>query len=132
MSLPPVRSRVLGQLVSAAGIVCSIVLSSTITGGEEPVAEQKTPVDYADAISRLEQVVETELSRGILTGLSIALVDDRRIVFSGGFGLDNKKDRKPATATTVYRAGSISKLFTAISVMRLVEQGKLDLDKPIL
>lgn len=131
MSSPSVRSPILGQLVSVAGIVCLVILASPITFAEEPAEKQKTPVDYADAVGRLEQVVEAELARGFLTGLSIALVDDQKIVFSGGFGLDDKNSRKPATAKTVYRAGSISKLFTALSVMRLVEEGKLDLDEPV-
>lgn len=131
MSSRPVRSRVLGQRISVARVVCLVILTSTIAFAEDPAPKQKTPVDYAGAVGRLEQVVEAELARGFLTGLSIALVDDQKIVFSGGFGFDDKESQKPATAKTVYRAGSISKLFTALSVMRLVEQGKLDLDQPI-
>jgi CubicO group peptidase (beta-lactamase class C family) len=52
-------------------------------------------------------------------------------VFVGGFGLADKKRKLPARPDTVYRAGSISKLFTAVSVMQLVEQGRISLDAPV-
>jgi CubicO group peptidase (beta-lactamase class C family)/D-alanyl-D-alanine dipeptidase len=66
-----------------------------------------------------------------LPALSIALVDDQRIVWAEGFGFADPADSIPATAETVHRVGSVSKLFTDIAVMQLVEQGKLDLDAPI-
>ena len=42
-----------------------------------------------------------------------------------------RRRRRPATAETVYRVGSVSKLFTDVAVMQLVEQGELDLDAPV-
>ena len=56
-------------------------------------------------------------------GIAIALVDDRRTVWVEGFG--------EAKAESVFRCGSISKLFTAIAVMQMVEEGKLTLDAPL-
>src|SRR5207302_5125243 len=53
------------------------------------------------------------------------------VVWARGFGLADPKAKRPATAETVYRVGSVSKLFTDIAVMRLVEQGRLDLDAPV-
>ena len=66
-----------------------------------------------------------------LPALSIALVDDQRIVWSRGFGFADPKRRVEATADTVYRVGSVSKLFTDLALMQLVEQGQLDLDAPV-
>ena len=66
-----------------------------------------------------------------LPALSIALVDDQKIVWARGFGFADPQAKKPATAETVYRVGSVSKLFTDIAVMQLVEQGELDLDAPV-
>ncbi len=54
--------------------------------------------------------------------LGIALIDDQRIVWQRAFG---------AADHTVYRVGSVSKLFTDIAIMQLVERGELDLDAPI-
>jgi CubicO group peptidase (beta-lactamase class C family)/D-alanyl-D-alanine dipeptidase len=66
-----------------------------------------------------------------LPGLSIALVDDQEIVWAKGFGYANPTDSVPATSQTVYRVGSVSKLFTDIAVMQLVERGGMDLDAPV-
>src|SRR5207249_1533361 len=56
---------------------------------------------------------------------------DQEIVWAKGFGFANPQAKIPATADTVYRVGSVSKLFTDIAVMQLVEQGQLDLDAPV-
>ena len=66
-----------------------------------------------------------------LPALSIALVDDQRIVWARGFGFADAAGTVPASADTVYRVGSVSKLFTDLAVMQLVEQGRLDLDAPV-
>ena len=81
--------------------------------------------------SNWRQVIEDELQRGILTGLSVALVDGQQVVLTAGFGMADTRRQVPATADTVYRVGSISKLFTALATLQLVEQGKLDLDAPL-
>src|SRR5581483_4598314 len=66
-----------------------------------------------------------------LPALSIALVDDQRVVWAKGFGHRDRDGKQTATAETVYRVGSVSKLFTDVAVMQLVEQGKIDLDAPV-
>ncbi|MCH5374381.1 MAG: beta-lactamase family protein, partial [Planctomycetes bacterium] len=95
---------------------------------DEPASVQ---TDYHNAVERLSGVVQEELDRGIISGVSIALVDGERVALAAGFGLADKAREVPATATTVYRVGSISKLFTALAAMQLVEQGRFELDVPI-
>lgn len=87
--------------------------------------------DFTPVIQRVEDLVKNELDRGILTGVSVALVDDQTPLFAYGFGLADEAEQRPATSKTVYRAGSISKLFTAVAAMQLAEAGKLDIDKPV-
>ncbi|MDY0281960.1 MAG: serine hydrolase domain-containing protein [Salinivirgaceae bacterium] len=71
------------------------------------------------------------MKKNDVTGLSIALVYDQKVVWSEGFGYADKVGNVPATPETVYRVGSISKLFTATAVMQLAEQGIIDIDKPL-
>src|SRR5438874_47696 len=66
-----------------------------------------------------------------LPAFSIALVDDQQVVWAQGFGYADPDKKIPASPETVYRIGSVSKLFTDIGVMQLVERGELDLDAPI-
>ena len=87
--------------------------------------------DYAAAIEMLERFVTHEMADKELPAISIALVDDQQIVWAKGFGFADPQAKVPATAETIYRVGSVSKLFTDIAVMQLVEQRKLDLDAPV-
>ncbi|MFZ1932625.1 MAG: serine hydrolase [Thermoguttaceae bacterium] len=88
-------------------------------------------IDLAEACTRFEKLAHRELQRGMLTGVSVAWVDDQRIVYLKGFGLADPQRNVAARPDTVYRAGSISKLFTAVAAMQLAEQGKLDIDRPV-
>jgi serine beta-lactamase-like protein LACTB len=80
---------------------------------------------------RLRTLLEREVRDKRLPALSIALVDNQRIVWSHGFGHQDRDGKVPASAETVYRVGSVSKLFTDVAIMQLVERGKIDLDAPV-
>jgi len=87
--------------------------------------------DYAAVVAELERVIAHEMQDKKLPALSIALVDDQQTVWAKGFGMEDPDQKIPASAETVYRVGSVSKLFTDIGIMQLVEAGKIDLDAPV-
>src|SRR4029078_9732841 len=66
-----------------------------------------------------------------IPGLSVAVIDSESVVWARGFGHANLSRTRLGHTATIYRVGSVSKLFTDIAVMQLVEQGKLDLDAPV-
>ena len=74
---------------------------------------------YGTVIDALTAMVEEERERWAIPAISIALVDDTTTVWAAGFG-EEAPDR-PASGETVYRVGSVSKLFTDIGVMQMVE-----------
>jgi CubicO group peptidase (beta-lactamase class C family)/D-alanyl-D-alanine dipeptidase len=86
---------------------------------------------YAGVARALTTFIEHERSAKAIPAISVALVDGQRIVWARGFGWADSSRSLPATANTVYRVGSVSKLFTDIGIMQLVERGQLDLDAPI-
>jgi len=88
-------------------------------------------LDYAAVARALEPFIQQELADKQLPAVSIALVDDQQIVWAQGFGYADPGAKVPATAGTIYRAGSVSKLFTDIGVTQLVDRGELNLDAPI-
>jgi len=94
-------------------------------------ADSAVAADFDAAKERFAAAAAAELERGILPGFSVAWIVDGEVVHASGYGMADWKQGVPATADTLYRAGSISKLFNAIAAMQLVEQGKLDLDAPI-
>ncbi len=87
--------------------------------------------DYSAVKRRLSEFINEQLAEKDLPGVAIALVDNQEMVWQQGFGYADPKAKTPPTEKTIYRVGSVSKLFTDIAVMQLVEQGKLDLDAPV-
>jgi CubicO group peptidase (beta-lactamase class C family) len=81
--------------------------------------------------SRLETFIFEKLSETKLPGLSLALVRGGEIVWKRGFGFRDLSCGLPATPHTLYAIASVTKSFTCIAVMQLMEQGKLSLDDPI-
>ena len=88
-------------------------------------------VTVADVKQKLREAIQREVADKRLPAISIALVDGPKTVYAEGFGFADKEKKRPATADTIYRVGSVSKLFTDIAVMQLVEKGTLDLDADI-
>ncbi len=86
---------------------------------------------YVEAVAHLEAFILAEMERKALDAVSIALVDGDRTVWSRGFGMARPADSTAASAHTVHRVGSVSKLFTDIAIMQRVERGEVDLDTPI-
>ena len=86
---------------------------------------------YQGTAAALTRFIAHEMSDKRIPGLSIALVDDQRVVWARGFGLARPADSVPATAETIYRVGSVTKLFTALGIMQEVERGRLSLDAPV-
>jgi len=97
-------------------------------GAAVPLAEQP---EVAVALTKLDTWLEQQLDYNRLPGMSIAIVYDQEIVWAKGYGYADLESKTPATPSTVYRLGSISKLFTATGIMLLRDQGKLRLDDPI-
>jgi serine beta-lactamase-like protein LACTB len=113
--------------------ISSCVLALSLAAASARAAEPNTPPakQYEAVAAALEKMIRREMADKGLPALSIALVDDQKIVWSQGYGFADPAAKKAATAQTVYRVGSVSKLFTDLAVMQLVERGALDLDEPV-
>ena len=84
----------------------------------------------------LERAVEDAAQRAMAAsttpGLAVALVDHGRVAWAKGYGLADRQTRQPVTAATRFQAASLSKPVTAWGVLRLVEQGRIGLDDPVV
>jgi CubicO group peptidase (beta-lactamase class C family) len=81
--------------------------------------------------TKMEQVLPQLLEEYQVPGAALALVRDGEVAWSRGYGLADKEQNVPVTDDTVFQAASISKALTSWGVMRLVENGQLELDAPI-
>ena len=97
------------------------------------VAVRPAPeMTQADVEAFLDGAVPAEIQRDDIAGVVIAIVKDGKVLLEKGYGYADVATRKPVSASeTLFRPGSISKLFTWTAVMQLVEQGKLDLDRNV-
>jgi CubicO group peptidase (beta-lactamase class C family) len=96
--------------------------SSTATG---------KPTDTHSFTSTVDGVTPSLLQEYGVPGAAIALIQKGRVVWVHGYGFANVASGTRVTAETVFNAGSISKSPTAWAVMQLVDQGKVDLDRPV-
>jgi len=80
---------------------------------------------------KFENLVASEMTKANIPGASVALLKDGQVIYARGFGARSLKDNLPATPQTLYGIGSCTKSFTALAVMQLAEQGKLDVRDPV-
>jgi CubicO group peptidase (beta-lactamase class C family) len=86
----------------------------------------------ADLDTFLAGLMPVQLEHADIAGAVVAVVKDGKLLFAKGYGYSNYEKKVPVSPeNTLFRPGSISKLFTWTSVMQLVEQGKLDLDRDV-
>src|ERR687897_2060176 len=94
--------------------------------------QQQGPTDPAELEAFLDEELGREMEKHHIAGAAVSVVKDGELFLAKGYGdadLENKIPVDPEQ--TVFRIGSVGKLFTWTAVMQLVEQGKLDLDADI-
>jgi CubicO group peptidase (beta-lactamase class C family) len=80
----------------------------------------------------LEQRIKDQMCKAHVPGLALAIVQGSQIIYARGFGVTSVEDGAlPVTPQTLFRIGSTTKALTGTAVMRLVDQGLLDLDRSI-
>ncbi len=81
-------------------------------------------------LAAIDQYVEVEMQRDRVPGVALAIVHNNQIVSLRGYGTDG--NGRPVTPATGFLLGSMSKSFTALAVMQLVERGQIRLDSPAI
>jgi CubicO group peptidase (beta-lactamase class C family) len=79
----------------------------------------------------VDRFIKAELERQRIPGMSVAILRGDSVLLARGYGFANLEHRVPATDSTVYAVGSLSKQFTAAAIVLLSQQGRLRLDDPI-
>lgn len=106
-------------------LLCLVVMASAFTAQAKPKR----------ATSPKMRAFETELKQMMdslnVVGLSIAVVKNNTIVYNNSYGVQDLETKKPVTNSTFFRIASISKSFSAVSIMQLVEAGKVTLDTDV-
>jgi CubicO group peptidase (beta-lactamase class C family) len=83
------------------------------------------------ALDGIAATVEAARTRGNVPAVSVAVVYGQQVIYAAGFGCADVAAGAPATADTIYRIGSVTKLFTDTMLMQLRDAGLLNLDDPV-
>src|SRR5262245_8832636 len=130
---------------SAITIMCLLCLFVAVMGQtpKETLPKNETPLPApspagahemtaADVEAFLDGLVPLQIKHDDIAGATIAVVKDGKLLFAKGYGYADVEKKKPVSPQdTLFRPGSISKLFTWTAIMQLYEQGKLDLDRNV-
>jgi len=129
--------------------LCVVALTALVAGQvpnnptftKQEAPESKSPessskniheLNAADVETFLDGIVPLQLNQTDIAGATISVVKDGKLLFAKGYGYaDVQKKQSVSPQETLFRPGSISKLFTWTAVMQLFEQGKLDLDRDV-
>jgi CubicO group peptidase (beta-lactamase class C family) len=86
----------------------------------------------ASSLDLLSAWIESQMAYRGLPGLAMGVIYDQELIWAKGFGYADVASQEPATPKTVYRIASLTKLFTATAIMQLRDEGKLQLDDPVM
>jgi serine beta-lactamase-like protein LACTB len=118
----------LSKLGRSASLFAFLLLVFSL--GPAPLGAQRQSLS-ADKRAQIEKAASSFMAANSVPGISAAVVQDGELVWSEGFGMADLENFVPATASTLFRLGSISKPITATAILQLSERGKLDLDAEV-
>jgi len=91
----------------------------------DPVAAAK------ESLSGFDDAVTAAMKKFEVPGMAIAIVKNKEVIYAKGFGLRDVEKQLPVTADTIFAIGSSSKAFTTFVLGTLVDEGKIEWDKPV-
>ena len=102
------------------------------SAGAASAASPDHPLTQADAVAFFDGIVPYAIRRANIAGAVVAVVSGGKLLFVHGYGFSNVKTRAPVIPNqTLFRIGSISKLFTWTAVMQQVQAGRIDLNQNV-
>ena len=113
------------KVLSSIAVVALVLLSGQLA------AEDRARSLAVNASSALDNMVEQRLKEAGIAGLGAAIIVNKKVVWTKGYGFADKEHAVPFTPNTIMNIGSISKTFTGAALMHAVQEGKLSLDEDI-
>ena len=139
------RLRDFASLVTSSVIICLLCVSQSSLGLGQPAARRVAtgslpPPIFADperarklaaAFPEIEKLFNKWFAERHVPGAVLGIIIDGELVWVKTNGVRETKDRAPVTPDTVFRIASMTKSFTALSILKLRDEGKLSLDDPV-
>ena len=122
-----VRHHVTRPITGLFILTLAVGFGATTSFGQAAPSVASTPSWKAEVV----RIVAETLEAGRVPGATLAVAKDGQVVLEKAFGTADIENDVPVRTTTRFRTASIAKPMTAVAVLRLAEQGKIDLDAPI-
>lgn len=114
------RRNLVGRLLFLITLLAPI---TAVAQGVDPLSRLRT---------ELEPKINEEIQHSRLPGFAIGVVKDGKLIYAKGFGVAKLGGNQPITSKSLFHMASVTKTFVATAIMQLVEQGKIDLNKPLV
>ncbi len=118
--------------LNTSEVIESSAAPITVSTAEVDSPSNKAGLTYDLTMKAAKEKAELLTAAYDTNSVQYTLIDHGNIVISGQFGKNDEQGQKPLTTDTMYGIGSTSKMFTTVAVMQLVDQGKIDLDTPVV
>ena len=106
------------------GVVAALALAGVS-------AEQQVDPRLESALKEIDTTIAADFAKDGVGGISVGVVSGNKLVWSKHYGYAETETKRVADNDTVYRMGSVTKQFTALAMLQLVEQGKMRLTDPL-
>ena len=119
-------------------LAATLALTMSLPTGAMAFSSSQTTVVASQEVASQELKKIAEEKAALLTksyetnSVQYALIDNGQIILSGQAGKNDMKGKQPLTKDTLYGIGSVSKMYATAAVMKLVDEGKVDLDAPVV
>ncbi|MBJ8097922.1 beta-lactamase family protein [Bacillus cereus group sp. N11] len=119
-------------------LAATLALTMILPTGAKAFSDSKTTVvSNAEVASQELKKIATEKAALLTkshgtTSVQYALIDNGKLTLSGQAGKNDMEGEQPLTKDTLYGIGSVSKMYATAAVMKLVDEGKVDLDAPVV
>lgn len=119
------------QRLRAASIVLLLLSCRQVPTGAEPPAVPETSPEVRALIERLDAQASKEFAKDSFASVTVGVVSGAGLVWTRSYGWADIESKTPATKDTIYRIGSITKEFTALMLLQLVQDGKAHFSDPV-
>lgn len=129
-----IRNTSLAVLLLSASVVTACTASNGAPASVQVSTEKVSlegPLDAKEVEEFADPLFADKMKKFNTVGSNFVVVKDGKVVLSKGYGYANKEKKVPVDKDTVFQIGSVTKSFTALAAMQLVDQGKVDLKHDI-
>ena len=121
-----------GKYSSSTKIRIVLCLTILVIFPNKAFCQNQQPSDYANLLNSLSSRIQEGMKKENIPGLSIAIVDNGKIIWSNGFGFTDNSKQQPVSDSTLFSIQSVSKTYTTIGFIRASERLGIKLDDKLV